>query len=573
MAKIHQVARDGDLAELLRLLDDGADLETRDDKTGHTPLIAACLSPNTDPEIVQLLLDRGANVHASGKRYGNQDEPLIALAIQNEDTNCDKIRLLIVCGAEVHYRSAHGYTLLTLASCGGREDVIDLLLAAGAPVDGKSDHGESALSVLSRRGLFDAVAKILGHGADPGPLQWTTLHRAVALGSLGEVGELLDQGGNMETTDFWERTALLLAIQAGDTEKAGLLLSRGANRKATGRCGKPPMHYPIDRDDAAMLQWLIGQGFDIGQEDRSGNPALVEAVTNSAPACFRALIAAGADWKWQCHYGFGLMHDATHPEIIRTLMELGADAAELEAEQRRKLVGLDTTEELSVSKEEYFAGRFRRFGNANPERMRIPYWDAMVRCGWEAYQAAGRFGDESFERNNPVWCHHRLGMSLTVLPDGRFVEIAGEHEDHYDPDFCIYNEVFVHDGKGGFEIFGYPDEVFPPTDFHSATLVGPWIYIIGSLGYRHTQNAQHFQTPVYRLHTETWRIERVSTRGKSPGWIYSHRAQITDACILVSGGKVLTLEAAGDTRISDHTGRYSLDLETHEWRQLADSDP
>jgi len=25
------------------------------------------------------------------------------------------------------------------------------------------------------------------------------------------------------------------------------------------------------------------------------------------------------------------------------------------------------------------------------------------------------------------------------LPDGRLVSVGGEHEDYYDPDFCIYN--------------------------------------------------------------------------------------------------------------------------------------
>ena len=45
--------------------------------------------------------------------------------------------------------------------------------------------------------------------------------------------------------------------------------------------------------------------------------------------------------------------------------------------------------------------------------------------------------------DGPVWCFSRFGTSLTELPDGRFVQIGGEHEDFYDPDFCIYNDVTV----------------------------------------------------------------------------------------------------------------------------------
>jgi hypothetical protein len=188
----------------------------------------------------------------------------------------------------------------------------------------------------------------------------------------------------------------------------------------------------------------------------------------------------------------------------------------------------------------------------------------MVRCGWSGYRAAARFGDDSFDRGAPVWCHDRFGMSLTCLPDGRFIQIAGEHEDSYDPDFCIYNDVIIHDGKGGFEILGYPEEVFPPTDFHSATLVGPWIYIIGNLGYPAAREAFAYQTPVYRFHTETGRIERVLTHGKSPGWIHRHQAELVAGNIRVSGGKILTKKKNGESEIKDHQACHTLDLETHD---------
>jgi hypothetical protein len=159
-------------------------------------------------------------------------------------------------------------------------------------------------------------------------------------------------------------------------------------------------------------------------------------------------------------------------------------------------------------------------------------------------------------------------MSLTQLADGRFVQIAGEHEDSYDPDFCIYNDVIVHDGKGGFEILGYPEEVFPPTDFHSATLVGSWIYIIGNLGYARTQEIHEFKTPVYRLHVETFSIERVVTKGASPGWIFKHDAVLLEGRIHLSGGNFLTRDAGGKAHIQSNLTVYTLDLATMGWHQF-----
>lgn len=227
---------------------------------------------------------------------------------------------------------------------------------------------------------------------------------------------------------------------------------------------------------------------------------------------------------------------------------------------------------VAASLAEFHAGWSQRFGTANPERMDVPFWNAMVRSGSSAWRASSQF-DCDFDDSNdvddvarcPVWCHDRFGMTLTALPDGRRVQIAGEHEDYYEPNFCIYNDVVVHDGQGDFEIFGYPKDIFPPTDFHSATLVGEWIYLIGNLGY---SEARGHETPVFRLHTGDWHIERVETRGESPGWIHGHQAELEDGRIRVSGGKRHVLSDAGEGKNCELEGSYTLDLASGTWQRV-----
>jgi hypothetical protein len=91
---------------------------------------------------------------------------------------------------------------------------------------------------------------------------------------------------------------------------------------------------------------------------------------------------------------------------------------------------------------------------------------------------AGGDSDADFY-GNPIWCNSREFATKTELPDGTVVQIGGEHEDSYDPEFMVHNDVIVYhlnpkdevstaDGK--FEIFGYPQEVFPKTVGHTATL-------------------------------------------------------------------------------------------------------
>jgi ankyrin repeat protein len=602
---LHQAAREGNLPVIRRLLAKGADVNQRDPETGHTPLMAACLSEAAGPEIVRLLIDHGADVHArlhtdapavpdveaalgeldlaeadmdpgllalieqsrqllkSAPSTPPHDPPLIAFAVKG--ASLEKIRLLIESGVDVSYRSASGYTLLIDAACCGRFEVMDLLIDAGAPLDGVSAYNESALGVLSHRGHFAQVRKLLDRGADPTPLGWTPLMQATALGTVAEMRSLLDAGADCEASDPWKRTAFLLAIHAGEREKVALLLAHGADPKAAGHCGKPPLSYAVDHDDTEMLRLLLGQGCDPNQTDEFDSTPLMAAAEHSAVGCFRLLTEVGADWSLTDHVGEDIVPKSSHPEIIAMLIERGLDLAKLETSVLRDFIGLGTVEDLPVTKKEYRRGRFHRFGTTNPERMAVPFWQAMVRCGWSAYQGADHFGDATFDHRRPVWCHDRIGMSLTLLPDGRFIQIAGEHEDGYDPDFCIYNDVIIHDGKGGFEILGYPEADFPPTDFHTATLVSPWIYVIGNLGWPATREAHAHQTPVYRLHTETWVMERVETLGESPGWIHSHHATLENGRIRVAGGKIATIDAEGKAVITDHHGTGALDLETMTW--------
>ena len=50
----------------------------------------------------------------------------------------------------------------------------------------------------------------------------------------------------------------------------------------------------------------------------------------------------------------------------------------------------------------------------------------------------------------PRWTWERYGRMITMLADGRIVHIGGAHEMFCDPNFCIYNDVFVQRTDGRF---------------------------------------------------------------------------------------------------------------------------
>jgi hypothetical protein len=420
--------------------------------------------------------------------------------------------------------------------------------------------------VLSRIGRFDAVRLLLAAGADKEQLQWTPLIEAVALGSLADVDRLARGGAALEETDWWSRTAWLVALLEGDLATARLLRDLGANVDARGRCGTPPLFYAIEGHHPEVVRWLLDIGQDVNQTDDFGATPLMAAVDSADMECVDVLLASGADVDRETDAG-SVLSGAGTAEIAKRLLDAGADPRRLSQAGHRALCGLgDVREGLTgVSREDFRRARTRVFGKANPHNMREPFWEGMIRAGISGFTAAESFDPGPPYGPSPVWCAMRFGQSITLLPDGRVVQIGGEHEDYYDPDFCIYNDVFVHGRDGSIAIFGYPEEVFPPTDFHTATLVDGAIYVIGSLGYQGSR--RYGQTPVHRLDVSTFRMERLDTSGEAPGWIYEHRSVRTGPNeIRVSSGKIVTRDGTEEAH-TENADAFVFDVERLVWRR------
>lgn len=241
-----------------------------------------------------------------------------------------------------------------------------------------------------------------------------------------------------------------------------------------------------------------------------------------------------------------------------------------------------------IDKELVESQRQPRFGTSNPERMRLAFWEWIIRgdlgpgsavepdeaddededeisIGYSPVEVRTRFELPPPEGGDPIWTFQRMGATRTLLPDGRVVCVGGEHEDYYDPDFCIYNDVIVISPAGDIEIYGYPRELFPPTDFHTATLVGDRLWIIGNVGYFGERRLG--TTQVFELDLSTYRMKPVTTSGEGPGWIANHEAEVdADGIITIRGGEVLE-EVAGDERIRPNYEDYSLDTRSGAWEQ------
>ena len=97
---------------IIKLINDGADLEERDEETNATILILACRDGDT--WLVPLLIEKGADLDAKDK-----DEST-ALMYASWNGFTEVVRLLIEKGADLHLKDAAGNDALDAARSDGR---------------------------------------------------------------------------------------------------------------------------------------------------------------------------------------------------------------------------------------------------------------------------------------------------------------------------------------------------------------------------------------------------------------------------------------------------------------------
>ncbi|MEZ4617437.1 MAG: hypothetical protein R2867_18265 [Caldilineaceae bacterium] len=112
------------------------------------------------------------------------------------------------------------------------------------------------------------------------------------------------------------------------------------------------------------------------------------------------------------------------------------------------------------------------------------------------------------------------------------------------------------------DIYGYPLAIFQPTDFHSATLVGNHIYIIGCLGYHGTLTWRPPGLPS--------RLPNLPDRAGRPGTIpvgFTNTRPCTtlrNMQIKITKGEIF-LRWEGKRQSRQNRKSYWLDLATGEW--------
>ena len=96
------------------------------------------------------------------------------------------------------------------------------------------------------------------------------LYQAARVGDLKRVQELVEKGADMEKTDSYSWTPLLIASRHDNLEVVQHLLEQGANVDKANDGGYTPLHWAASRGQLEIAKLLMLYGADLNARSNSG---------------------------------------------------------------------------------------------------------------------------------------------------------------------------------------------------------------------------------------------------------------------------------------------------------------
>lgn len=277
-----------------------------------------------DVEEVRKLLEKGADV---GYTAGPQRWTALHLAAHSG--HAEIAQLLIDGGADLAAQESKGWTALHLAAYQGHATVVETLLSAKAPVHVTTAKGFTALDLANSAGHTEIAALIAAKGGS-GKQLGTRLYNAAAAGQVDEVGRLLAQGAGVEFRAPDRNTPLHVAAFGGHLEVVHALLVAGADAGAQARYEHTPLTLAAQEGHATVVSTLAEAGADVDVVVAAGRKvnALSIAAERGHLAVVRALLEHGAAPNGSGDVSQPPLFEAVsggHQEVVTALVESGAD--------------------------------------------------------------------------------------------------------------------------------------------------------------------------------------------------------------------------------------------------------
>ncbi len=232
---------------------------------------------NGDREAQEKLLQMGI----TPSHYGQ------ALCNATDNSDNEKIRLLIAAGADVNHQGLDGWTPLTNCCVTRNVEGLRLLLAApGIDVNKVNANGDTAFAVASERNATECLRVL----RQAGVTESVDNTPAPANGDPEAQQRLRDMG----ITPGRYNRALCDATDNDDNNKIRLLIAAGADVNCNGPDGWTPLtNCCLSNNPEGLRLLLAAPGIDVNKPNRNGNTPLQVAAEKGSMECVRLLREAG----------------------------------------------------------------------------------------------------------------------------------------------------------------------------------------------------------------------------------------------------------------------------------------
>lgn len=251
-------ARRGDTATVLRLLENGADINY---VSGFRTNALGFASESGNLSMVQLLVSKGADVNTEGSvRFGS------ALQAASHGGHEQIVKTLLEQGANVNAQSGTYGTALQGASISGRIQIVQMLLEKGADINAQGGSYGNASQAAASRGNIQLIQILLEKGADvniQGGHFGNVLIAASTAGHVQVVQMLLEKGADVNAQHPPHGSALTAASMNGRVEVVRILLEHGADINAQNGGYGTALQAASSSDRVQVVWTLLQEGADV----------------------------------------------------------------------------------------------------------------------------------------------------------------------------------------------------------------------------------------------------------------------------------------------------------------------
>ena len=334
--------------ELIRLLlDRGADVHAMDEQYGTALQAVAAAAAGYDDmvEVIQLFLDKGADVNVRGGKYGTA----LQAAVGGDNHNLEVIKVLLDNGADANAQGGEYGTVLQATASQFNEhlrvEAIQLFLEKGVDVNARGGKYGTALQAAAYTNKVEVVRLLLDNGADinanSGEYGTALQAAAAAHDSNVEVIQLLlDKGADVNAQGGTFGTALQAAVAVykskfvifeSDNGVAafksrvvitGLLLDKGADVNAHGGQYGTALQAAAYRGKLELIHLLLDKGADANAQGGEYGTALQAAVASTGDTTVEVielLLDKGADINAQGGYYGTAFHAAAYYNKVEVM--------------------------------------------------------------------------------------------------------------------------------------------------------------------------------------------------------------------------------------------------------------